>query len=128
MIYLWCRLRERGYTRCPESLYLVLKRTGALPDPSKKAYQPKPYEQMTRPGERVQIDVKVVPRACCPNGQRLFQYTAIDEFTRLRYLAACEKQSTYSSADFLRKREPLVKPGDLCGFLRIPFSLRFENI
>ncbi|MEI3103115.1 MAG: hypothetical protein V8S97_02645 [Oscillospiraceae bacterium] len=34
---------------------------------------------------------------------RLFQYTAIDEFTRLRFLAAYPEQSTYSSADFLRK-------------------------
>ncbi|MEG0804156.1 MAG: DDE-type integrase/transposase/recombinase, partial [Pygmaiobacter sp.] len=70
----------------------------------KKPYTPKPYEQMTHPGERVQIDVKVVPRACITDPQlRLFQYTAIDEFTRLRYLGAYEEQSTYSSADFLQK-------------------------
>ena len=104
LIDLWCRLRERGYTRCPESLYRVLKRLGALPEqPQKQSYKPKPYEQMTYPGQRVQVDVKVVPRSCCPQGQRLFQYTAIDEFSRLRYLAAYEEQSTYSSADFLLK-------------------------
>ena len=102
LIDLWCRLKERGYTRCPESLYRVLKRLGALPErPKKQPYKPKPYEQMTYPGQRVQIDVKVVPRACCPNWQRFFQYTAIDEFSRLRYLAAYGEQSTYSSADFL---------------------------
>jgi len=33
----------------------------------------------------------------------LFQYTAIDEFTRLRFLAASPEQSAYSSADFLKK-------------------------
>ena len=33
----------------------------------------------------------------------MFQYTAIDEFTRLRFLAAYPEQSTYSSADFLSK-------------------------
>ena len=33
----------------------------------------------------------------------LFHYTAIDEFTRLRFLAAYPEQSTYSSADFLRR-------------------------
>lgn len=65
---------------------------------------PKPYEQMTYPGQRVQIDVKVVPRRCIADPElRLFQYTAIDEFTRLRFLAAYTEQSTYSSADFLRK-------------------------
>ena len=59
---------------------------------------------MTRPGERVQVDVKVVPRRCIADPDlRLFQYTAIDEFTRLRFLAAYPEQSTYSSADFLRR-------------------------
>ena len=59
---------------------------------------------MTYPGQRVQVDVKVVPRKCIADPElRLFQYTAIDEFTRLRFLAAYPEQSTYSSADFLRK-------------------------
>ena len=66
--------------------------------------QAQPYEQMTYPGQRVQVDVKVVPRRCIADPElRLFQYTAIDEFTRLRFLAAYPEQSTYSSADFLRK-------------------------
>ena len=35
--------------------------------------------------------------------QKSTLYTAIDEFTRLRFLAVYPEQSTYSSADFLRK-------------------------
>ena len=59
---------------------------------------------MTYPGQRVQVDVKVVPRRCIADPElRLFQYTAIDEFTRLRFPAAYPEQSTYSSADFLSK-------------------------
>ena len=70
----------------------------------KKPYKPKPYEQMTYPGQRVQVDVKVVPRRCIADPElRLYQYTAIDEFTRLRFLAAYPEQSTCSSADFLKK-------------------------
>lgn len=100
---LWYRLRKRGYTRRPESLFRVLRRLGLSPTmPKKQPYKPKPYEQMTYPGQRVQIDVKVVPRSCITDpGLRLFQYTAIDEFSRLRFLLAYEEQSTYSSADFL---------------------------
>ncbi len=109
LLDLWCRLRDRGYTRCPESLYRVLKRSGSLPEKPAKAYTPKPYRQMTYPGERVQIDVKVVPRCCCPNGEKLYQYTAIDEFSRLRYLGAYNEQSTYSSADFLKKAAAYFK-------------------
>lgn len=74
------------------------------PPKPQKPYTPKPYEQMTYPGQRVQVDVKVVPRRCIADPElRLFQYTAIDEFTRLRFLAAYPEQSTYSSADFLSK-------------------------
>ena len=76
MVELWHRLRLRGYTR----------------------------RQMTYPGQRVQVDVKVVPRRCVADPElRLFQYTAIDEFTRLRFLAAYSEQSSYSSADFLKR-------------------------
>jgi hypothetical protein len=104
-----------------------------LPEQAKKkAYVPKPYEQMTRPGERIQIDVKVVPRSCCVEGLRLFQYTAIDEFSRLRYLGAYEEQNTYSSADFLKKAYAFFKRQDFTvecvqtdnGF---EFTNRFSN-
>lgn len=102
---LWHRLCKRGYTRRPESLFRLMKRlhlSGQVP--VRKKYVPKPYEQMSYPGERIQIDVKVVPKRCIANPElRLFQYTAIDEYSRLRFLAAYEEQSTYSSADFLQK-------------------------
>ena len=103
LIELWHRLRARGYTRRPESLYRVMKRMGMFPqEKPKKKYVPKPYEQMTYPGQRIQVDVKVVPRKCIADPElRLFQYTAIDEFSRLRFLAAYPEQTTYSSADFL---------------------------
>jgi transposase len=105
MIELWHRLRKRGYSRCPDSLYRVMRRLGMFPQKEVKTkYIPRPYEAMTYPGERVQIDVKVVPSSCrvghCP---KLYQYTAMDELTRLRYLAGYEEHSTYSSADFLTK-------------------------
>ena len=105
MLELWHRLRKRGYTRRPESLFRVMRRLGMFSErKQEKAYIPKPYQQMTHPGERVQVDVKVVPRRCITDPElRLFQYTAIDEFTRLRFLAAYPEQSTHSSADFLKR-------------------------
>ena len=88
MVELWHRLRQRGYTRRPESLFRVMRKLGLFPQADKKkTARPKPYEQMTYPGQRVQVDVKVVPRRCIAGQElRLFQYTAIDEFTRLRFL------------------------------------------
>lgn len=105
MVELWHRLRQRSYARRPESLFRVMRKLGLFPPAGKKqTYKPKPYEQMTYPGQRVQVDVKVVPRRCITDPELpLLQYTAIDEFTRLRFLAAYPEQSTYSSADFLKK-------------------------
>lgn len=105
LIELWYRLKQRGYTRRPESLFRVMRKLGLFPQAEKKpAYKPKPYEKMTYPGQRIQVDVKVVPRRCITDPElHLFQYTAIDEFSRLRFLAAYPEQSTYSSADFLKR-------------------------
>lgn len=105
VVELWARLRKRGYSRCVESLWRVLRCEGlAAKEKPRKKYKPKPYEQMQYPGQRIQIDVKVVPRSCIADSQlKLYQYTAIDEYSRYRILGAYPEQSTYSSADFLRK-------------------------
>jgi len=60
---------------------------------------------LTYPGQRIQVDVKVVPHRCIADPKlRLFPYnTAIDEFSRLRFLAAYLEQFTYSSANFLKR-------------------------
>jgi transposase InsO family protein len=102
---LWHRACTRGYRRRPESMFRLMRWLGLMSaKPQKKKYRPKPYEQMQYPGQRIQIDVKYVPKNCiADNSLRLYQYTAIDEYSRLRYLAAYEENSTYSSADFLIK-------------------------
>ena len=73
----------------------------------KKAYEPKPYEQMTHPGERIQIDVKYVPTKNLTEevkelDGRYYQYTAIDEYTRQRVLWASKEQSTSASTEFVK--------------------------
>ena len=105
IVELWARMRKRGYTRTIESLWRVMRREGwTAQGEKKKPYKPKPYEQMQYPGQRVQIDVKVVPRRCIADPQlKLYQYTAIDEYSRYRVLGAYEEQSAFSSADFLSK-------------------------
>ena len=103
-VELWCRLRKRGYTRSLGGLYRVLHKLQLQPVKTKKTYKPKPYEQMTFAGERIQVDVKVVPTVCKVGEakmEKLVQYTAIDEYSRLRCLKGYNEQSTYSSKDFL---------------------------
>ena len=105
LIVFWVRLRQRGYSRSVSGLYKLLRRIDGkpikLPNPK---YIPKPYEKMLYPGQRVQIDVKVVPTACIvgdAEGEKFYQYTAIDEYSRFRCLEAFKEQSSYSSAVFV---------------------------
>ena len=109
LVVLWVKLRRAGYTRSITSLYRVMQRIGIYQrTPSKKKeYEPKPYEEMKYPGERVQIDVKYVPaksltKEVKEKEGRYYQYTAIDEYTRQRVLWASKEHSTYASTEFLK--------------------------
>ena len=109
IVVLWVKLRRAGYTRSITSLYIVMQRIGIYQKtPSKKKeYEPKPYEEMKYPGERVQIDVKYVPaksltKEVKEKERRYYQYTAIDEYTRQRVLWASKEHSTYASTEFLK--------------------------
>lgn len=107
LVVFWVKLRQKGYTRSLTSLWRVLKRRDLVPiKPPNPKYTPKPYEKMSYPGQRVQIDVKFVPEACIVGDaktecRKFYQYTAIDEYSRYRYLEAFEEHSSYSSAVFL---------------------------
>lgn len=105
LVVFWVKLRERGYQRHITNLYRVLRRDGIMAQkPRNPKDIPKPYEQMTRPGQRVQIDVKHVPGSCLVSdaaGQKFYQYTAIDELSRIRYVEAFREANTYTSTLFL---------------------------
>lgn len=109
LVHFWVKLTMRGYSRSITGLWRVLKRLGALPVklPNPK-YVPQPYEQMQYPGQRIQVDVKTVPASCIAGdakilGERFYQFTAIDEFSRFRYLAAFKDESSYSASLFVRQ-------------------------
>ena len=109
MIELLAPAKKRGYTRCPESLFRVMK-AGHVSSPEvQESLLPKPYEQMTSPGQRVQIDVKGCSKALYADPElKLFQYTAIDEF--LRPALPGRLRGTvrfYSSADLVEKGHQL---------------------
>ena len=108
LVVFLCKLRRKGYKRSVSGLYRCMRRMKLARAPRlNPKYVPKPYKEAKFPGEKVQIDVKVVPKSCIPEeararGLRLYQYTAIDECTRLRYLGGFVEQSTYSSYCFLK--------------------------
>ena len=107
LVVFWVKLRQKGYKRSIPSLWRMLRKLELQPEkPPNPKYIPKPYEKMQYPGQRVQIDVKYVPDACIvgdakAEGRKFYQYTAIDEYSRFRYLEAFEEHSSHSSKVFL---------------------------
>lgn len=106
LVCLWVHLRKNhGYGRSLAALYRLLRREGLMSGPRKRARRKaKLYEPILVPGERIQMDVKYVPKDCLVAGlsaKRAYQYTAIDECTRWRYIAVFEEISTTNSVEFL---------------------------
>lgn len=111
LVVFWVKLRQRGYTRSISGLYRFLRKSGQmavkLPNPK---YVPKLYEQMQYPGQRVQIDVKYVPKICLVGAAAeeaeetggFFQYTFLDEYSRFRYLEAFKEHNSFSSSEFIK--------------------------
>ena len=109
---LWIKLQKRDYKRTMQGLGKVLKRLQMPTNPKSKrsptCKKNKSYEQMDHPGQRIQIDVKYVPKECLSSkfiekygDAKLFQYTAIDEYSRYRILCGYREHNTYSSSLFL---------------------------
>lgn len=103
LVVFWVKLKQRSYTRTISSLYTQMKKLNLkFQDKKKKSkHKTKSYIQMTFPGERIQIDVKTVPSKCIIGQFKLYQYTAIDEYSRYRYLQIYGEKSTYTSYKFL---------------------------
>lgn len=101
---------EHGYTRSYGGMYHAATRMGLgwgkkRKRPSRKARR---YPELAKPGEKVQIDVKEVPYHCLrgtvkQDGKHLYQWTAIDECTRLRFVYGYEEHTPENSVDFLER-------------------------
>lgn len=97
-------LEERhGYTRSVSGLYRAMKRLGiGRKRQRKKKHRAQPYDTPKTAGERIQIDVKYVPKEChAPGLSPMYQFTAVDECTRLRFRYIFEEHSSYNAAKFL---------------------------
>ena len=73
LVFFWTKLMQRGYKRSIPALWRILRKLSLLPvKPPNPKYIPKPYEPMLYPGQRVQVDVKIVPKSCIvPDADRL---------------------------------------------------------
>ena len=100
-------LQKHAYQRSRSTVFRILRKGGiyAAAKLKKKRRLSQPYEQMTCCGERVQVDVKHVPKECLVGiaaGKKFYQYSAIDEYSRMEYKMIFEEISGYSSVEFLK--------------------------
>ena len=101
-------LLRKGYSRSFSGMVYAAKRMGLAEQskPKKKSRISRRYPEIMTPGEKVQIDVKEVPYNCLGgsvlrNNKHLYQWTAIDECTRMRFVYGFEEHTPENSVRFL---------------------------
>ena len=110
LVVLWIKLRKAGYTRTIQGLYHAMQRIGIYEKTPGKKKESEPNEWVSGeyPGEKIQVDVKYVPKKCMSKelqekGEKFYQYTAIDEYSRLRYTWFTNAHDTYASSEFAKR-------------------------
>lgn len=101
--------REAGYKRSYSGFKYAAKRMGLCGEKENRKPPRKHerrYPELSKPGEKVQIDVKEVPYHCLKGaakreGKHLYQWTAIDECTRIRFIYGFEEHTPENSVKFL---------------------------
>lgn len=102
----YVRCRSKGYTRSFASMCRQIRKRGyKKPTIHKKSYCR--YEGMEGkyPGDKVQIDIKYVPEECIKfpcYGNKYYQITGIDEYSRKRVLRIVKEKSTYETSKYLK--------------------------
>lgn len=105
----YAEAKENGYTRSLSGLIHAAKRLGLTEKVQRKPPRrhDRRFPELLVPGEKVQIDVKEVPFHCLRgellrNSKHLYQWTAIDECTRLRFVYIFEEHTPENSVKFLK--------------------------
>ena len=100
---------DKGYTRSFSGMRYAARRMGLIYEEKRQKpprTQVRRYPELMTPGEKVQVDVKEVPYCCLRgalrrDGKHLYQWTAIDECTRYRFVYAFEEHTPENSVKFL---------------------------
>lgn len=104
-------VKNHDYARSYGGMYKAAKRLGlgGKDKPKKlREREKRAYPELETLGERVQIDVKEVPYCCLKgetkrDGKHLYQWTAIDECSRFRFVYGYDEHTPENSVDFLKR-------------------------
>ena len=103
----YVRCKAKGYTRTFRSMCRQIRKNGYREEHHQRKSYVK-YEKMDGqfPGDKVQVDIKYVPDGCLlfpTYGERYYQITAIDEYSRKRVLKLVKEKSTYETSLFVKE-------------------------
>ena len=103
LILAYQEIREKyGYTRNYGGFKRIISKLKAGKDNKKqKSRKNKPYQRAEYPGQKVQVDVKFVPRECVVDGRKSYQFTAVDGYTHWTYRQMYDEHSTHCAEAFL---------------------------
>lgn len=97
--------QKRGYKRTYGSMLKQIRKyidtNKVVKSSPKSRWKP---DVVNYPGEKVQIDIKYVPRNCLDfptQGKSYYQITAIDEYSRKRVLSIVDEKSVTNTSKFL---------------------------
>ena len=98
--------KKEGYSRSYDSMCKKIQqiRDNKVVVKKKKYKSKSNIEKAKYPGEKVQIDIKYIPKECIKfelRDKNYYQIIAIDEYTRKWVLAAIDEKSIYQTAKFL---------------------------
>ena len=112
--------KEGGYSRSYSGFVYAAKRLGLCGGKQEKPNIRKidrRYPEILVPGEKVQVDVKEVPYNCLKgaarrDGKHLYQWTAIDECTRIRFVYGFEEHTPENSVKFFKMLQKNISVQD----------------
>ncbi len=93
------RLQKENIAIHPRTVHKILKRNNLIKKKRQYARKDVYHKKLTTcPGELVEIDVKFAFKL---NNQWTYQFTAIDDYSRWRYLKIYQEQSTRKAMEFV---------------------------
>jgi len=116
----YAEAKARGYRRSLSGMIYALHRMGLGREQKKKPPRKhqRRYPEEEQPGAKAQMDVKEVPYCCLKgeakrNQRHMYQWTMIDECTRMRFVYGFEEHTPENTVKFLKMAQAYF-----------PFSIR----
>lgn len=102
----YVQLKKRGYKRSYGSMVKQIRKMPKEKRKYRKGYTKHEEIRGQYPGDKVQVDIKYVPRECLifdTQDKKYYQITAIDEYSRKRILEIVDEKSLTNTSRFVKR-------------------------